>query len=90
VPLGIFPKLPEERSSLLFRAKGREGDIQLELLGKGKERLRVGGKESFQAPHMRNYCSSLLSRSTLPKGSTGALEARGDLHSWDTETMKEA
>jgi hypothetical protein len=39
---------------------------------------------------MRDYWPSLLSRSILPKGSTGALEARGDLHSRATETMKEA
>jgi hypothetical protein len=57
---------------------------------KGKERLRIGGKESFQAQHMRDYWSPLLSRSILPKRSTGALEARGDLHPQATETMKEA
>jgi hypothetical protein len=39
---------------------------------------------------MRDYWSSLLSRSILPKDSTGELEARGDLHSWAMETMKEA
>jgi hypothetical protein len=59
-------------------------------LGKKKERLRVGGKESFQAQCMRDYWSSLLSRLILPKGSTGALEAMGDLHSLAMETMKEA
>jgi small ligand-binding sensory domain FIST len=89
VPVRIFPKLPEERSSLLFRAKGERGTLILNCLAKGKERLRVGGKENFQAQRMKDYWSSLLSRSILPKGSTGALEARGDLHSWATETMKE-
>jgi hypothetical protein len=59
-------------------------------LGKRKERLRVGGKESFQAQCMRDYWSSLLPRSILPEGSIGALEARADLHSWAMETMKEA
>jgi hypothetical protein len=54
MPVGIFPKLPEERSSLLFRAKG-EGDSHPELPGKGKERLRVGGQESFQSEHIRDY-----------------------------------
>jgi hypothetical protein len=39
---------------------------------------------------MRDYWSSLLSRSILPEGSTGALEAIGDLHSQAMETMKEA
>jgi hypothetical protein len=43
-------------------------------LGKRKERLRVREKESFQAQCMRDYWSPLLSRSILPKGSTGALE----------------
>jgi hypothetical protein len=59
-------------------------------LGKRKERLRVQGKESFQPQRMRGYWSSLLSRSILPEGSTGALEARDDLHSWAMGTMKEA
>jgi hypothetical protein len=87
---GIFPKLPEERSSLLFRAKvGGGATFTLNYLGKRKERLRIGGKESFQAQPMRDYWSPLLSRLILPKGSTGALEARGDLHSRATETMKE-
>jgi hypothetical protein len=47
VPVTIFPKLPEERSSLLFRAKWGGGTFTLSYLGKGKERLRVGKKESF-------------------------------------------
>jgi hypothetical protein len=59
-------------------------------LGKRKKRLRFGGKESFQVQHMRDYWSSLLFRLIQPKGSTGALEAMGDLHSWAMETMKEA
>jgi hypothetical protein len=90
VPAEIFPKLPEERSSLLFRAKRGRRTLILNYLGKGKESLRVGGKESFQAQHMRDYWSPLLSRSILPKGSTGALEARVDLLSQAMETMKEA
>jgi hypothetical protein len=53
VSAGIFPKLPEEGSPLLFRAKG-EGTLILNYLGKGKERLRVEGKESFQAQCMRD------------------------------------
>jgi hypothetical protein len=65
------------------------GTLILNCLGKGKERLRVGGKESFQAQCMRDYWSSLLSRLILPKGCTGALEARGDLHSQAMESMKE-
>jgi hypothetical protein len=59
-------------------------------LGKQKERMRVGEKESFQAQRMRDYWSSLLYRSILPKGSTGALGSRGDLYSQAMETMKDA
>jgi hypothetical protein len=55
VPVRTFPKLPEERSSLLFTAKVGRGTLILNCLGKGKERLRVRGKESFQAQHMRDY-----------------------------------
>jgi hypothetical protein len=80
VPVGIFPKFPEERSSLLFRVNGGRGTLRLNFLGKGKERMRLGEK-SFQAQSMRDYWSSLLSRSIQPKGSTGAMEAKGDLHS---------
>jgi hypothetical protein len=59
-------------------------------LGNRKERLRVGEKENFQAQRMRDYWLPLLSRSIPHKGSTGALEARGDLHSQARETMKKA
>jgi hypothetical protein len=45
VPVGIFPKLPEERSTLLFTAKEVRGTIILKCLRKGKEMLRVGEKE---------------------------------------------
>jgi hypothetical protein len=36
-------------------------------LGKGKEKLRVEGKEIFQAQCISDYWSSLLSRSILPE-----------------------
>jgi hypothetical protein len=39
----------------------------LNYLGKGKERLRIGGKENFQAQHMSDYWSLLLSRLILPE-----------------------
>jgi hypothetical protein len=55
VPVEIFPKLPEERSSVLFTAKVRRGTLIPNCLGKGKERLRVGGKESYQSQHMRDH-----------------------------------
>jgi hypothetical protein len=57
VPAGVFPKLSEEVSPLLFRAKGERGTFILSYLGKGKERLRIGGKENFQAQRMRDYWS---------------------------------
>jgi hypothetical protein len=47
VPVGIFPKLPEERSSLLLR----RGTFTLNYLEKGKERLRIGGKEFLGSTH---------------------------------------
>jgi hypothetical protein len=55
VPVGIFPKLPKERSSLLFTAKAGRGTLILNCLGKGKERLSIGEIESFQAQLMRDY-----------------------------------
>jgi hypothetical protein len=82
----VFSKLTEGSTATETKVR----PFILNCLGKRKERLRVGGKDSFQAQCMRDYWSSLLSRSILPEGSTGALEARGDLHSWATETMKEA
>jgi hypothetical protein len=43
VPVGIFPKLPKERSSLLFRAKaGRKT-----LPGKGEGEAEGWGKREF-------------------------------------------
>jgi hypothetical protein len=36
-------------------------------LGKRKEKLKIGGKESFQAQCTWDYWSSLLSRSILPE-----------------------
>jgi hypothetical protein len=47
VPAGIFPKLPEEGSPLLFRAKRGKGTLILNYLGKGKEMLRIWGKKEF-------------------------------------------
>jgi hypothetical protein len=55
MPVGIFPKLPEEISLLLFTAKAGSRTLILNCLGKGRERLRIGEKESFQAQHMRDY-----------------------------------
>jgi hypothetical protein len=38
---------------------------------------------------MKNYCSPLELMLILPKGGTGALEAKGNFNSWAMETMKE-
>jgi hypothetical protein len=46
VPARIFPKLTEEGSPLLFRAQWGREILILNYLGKGRKRLRIGGKES--------------------------------------------
>jgi hypothetical protein len=46
VPVGIFPKLPEERSSLLFTAKWG-GGTHPELPGEGKGEAEGWGKREF-------------------------------------------
>jgi hypothetical protein len=85
----FFPYSLKKEAHCCLEQMGK-GDTHPELLGKGKERLRIGEEESSQTQCMRDYWSQLLSRSILSKGSTGALEPRGDLHSRDLETMKEA
>jgi hypothetical protein len=47
VPVGIFPKLPEGRSSLLFRAKGGGVHTHPELPGKGEGEAEGWGKREF-------------------------------------------
>jgi hypothetical protein len=61
-----------------------------ELVGKGEGEAEDWGKREFPGSTHEGLLVTLLSRSILPEGSTGALEVRGDLHSWATETMKEA
>jgi hypothetical protein len=46
VPVGIFPKFPEEGSPLLFRAKGG-GGTHPELLGKGEREAENWGKREL-------------------------------------------
>jgi hypothetical protein len=55
VPVGIFPKLPKKRISHAIQSQRGEGTLILNYVGNGKERLRVGGKESFQAQCIRDY-----------------------------------
>jgi hypothetical protein len=51
---------------VLFRTK--EGRLLiLNYLGKRKEKLRIAGKENFQAQCMRDYWISLMSRLILPE-----------------------
>jgi hypothetical protein len=38
---------------------------------------------------MKDYWSSLQLMLILPKGGTGAMEAKGNFNSWAKETMKE-
>jgi hypothetical protein len=40
--VGISPRLTEEGSPLLFRAKEERDTLILNYLGKSKERLRIG------------------------------------------------
>jgi hypothetical protein len=47
VPAGIFPKLPEEGSLLLFRAKQGRGVTYPELLEKEKGEAEDWGKREF-------------------------------------------
>jgi hypothetical protein len=61
----FLPDSAEEGSPLLFRTK-REA-THPDLLGKEKGEAEDWGKESFQAQHMRDYWSSLLSRSIPPE-----------------------
>jgi hypothetical protein len=85
---GFFPEFLKKEAHCCLEQSG-EGDAHPELFGKGEGEAEDWGKVSFQAQCMRDYWSPLLSRSVLPKGSTGALEARVDLHSGAMETMKE-
>jgi hypothetical protein len=57
-------------------------------LGKGKERLRE--KREFPGSTHEGLLIIPAVQVDPAQGSTGALEARGDLHSQATETMKKA
>jgi hypothetical protein len=62
----FFPNSLKKEAHYCLEQGGR-GSVILNYLGKRKERLRIGGKERFQAQHMKDYWSSLLSRSILPE-----------------------
>jgi hypothetical protein len=61
---GSLPDSAKEAHSCLEQ---RGEAIHPELLGKEEGEAEDWGKESFQAQHMRDYWSSLLFRSILPK-----------------------
>jgi hypothetical protein len=65
--------LTQWKQSLLLNKRGRP--FILYCLGKGKDRLRIGGKEFPGSTH---------------EGLLVSLQARCDLQSWAMETMKEA
>jgi hypothetical protein len=88
VHVGIFPKLPKERSSLLFRAKWGEG-TNPELPGKGEGEAEGWGQREFPGSTHEGLLVITAVQVDPARGSTGALEARGDLNSWAMETMKE-
>jgi hypothetical protein len=58
-------------------------------LGKRKEKLRTGGKEEFPGSMHEGLLVITVVHVIPARGSTGALEARGDLHSRATGTVKE-
>jgi hypothetical protein len=68
----------------------RKEDTHPEVLGEGEGEAEGWRKREFAGSVHEGLLLPLLSRLILPKGSTGALEARGDLHSRAMETMKEA
>jgi hypothetical protein len=68
----------------LFRTKG---EVILIYLSKRKEKLRFGGKESSQAQHRRVLVITAIQVDPA-RGSTGILEARGNLHFQAMGTMK--
>jgi hypothetical protein len=58
-------------------------------LGKRKERLRVGGKEFPGSMHEGLLVITAVQVNPA-QGQYWSTGTRGDLHSWATETMKEA
>jgi hypothetical protein len=86
---GFFPNcLKKETHCCLEQRKG-EGDTHPELLRKGEEEAEDWGKREFTGSMHEGLLVTLMSRSVLPKDSTGALDERGELNSQAMETMKE-
>jgi hypothetical protein len=67
-----------------------EGDTHPELPGKGEGEAEGWGKREFPGSIHEGLLVITAVHVDPPKGSSGTLEARGDLHSWAMETMKEA
>jgi hypothetical protein len=86
---GFFPNLLKKEAHCCLEQRG-EGETHPELLGKGEGEAEDWGKREFPGSTHEGLFVTLLSRLILPEGSTGALEAKGDLHSWAMETVKEA
>jgi hypothetical protein len=61
-----------------------------ELLGKEEGEAEGWGKREFPGSVLEGSLVITAVHVDPAQGYTGALEARGDLHSWATETMKEA
>jgi hypothetical protein len=56
-------------------------------LGKREEKLRIGGKRVLGSMHKELLVITAVQVDPT-RSSTGALEARGDLHSWAMEIVK--
>jgi hypothetical protein len=79
--------LQKEESHCCLEQKGEA--THPELLGKGEGEAEDWEKREFPGSMHVGLLVATAAQLILPEGSTGALEARGDLHSQAMETMKE-
>jgi hypothetical protein len=66
----------------------REEATHLELLGKGEGEAEDWGKREFPGSTHEGLLFITAVQVDPARGSNGALEARGDLHSWAMGTVK--
>jgi hypothetical protein len=85
---GFSPNSLKKEAHCCLEQSGK-GDTHPELFGKRKGETEDWGKREFPGSTHKGFLVTLLSMSFLPEASTGALEGRGDLHSWAMEIMKE-
>jgi hypothetical protein len=75
---GIFPKLPEEGSLLLFRAIRRRGTLILNYLGRERE-AEDRGKREFSASTHEGLLITTAAQVGPAQGSSGTLKVRVNL-----------